>query len=154
MKKNKLLASLLLLSAGLSAQEVISSQGDSYVNANNSLDFTIGETVVETVTDGANELTQGFHQTLLTITSVEDFDVNYSVKIFPNPTAERVTLSIEKYEGVTFYLFDIAGKLLREEVLTAQKTVVEVSDYAKGTYLLKLVGEESKKLKTFKIIKK
>ena len=52
MKKNKLLASLLLLSAGLSAQEVISSQGDSYSNVNNTLDFTIGEPVVETVTDG------------------------------------------------------------------------------------------------------
>ena len=154
MKRNKLLVSLLLLSAGLSAQEVISSQGDSYVNANNSLDFTIGESVVVTVTDGTNTLTQGFHQTLLTITSVEDFDVNFSVNIFPNPTTERVNLKIEKFEGLTYYLFDVTGKLLKEAVVTEQHTVVEVSDYPTGTYLLKLAGKENKSLKTNKIIKK
>lgn len=154
MKQNKLLVSLLLLSAGLSAQEVISSQGDSYSNTNNTLDFTIGEPVVETVTDGTNSLTQGFHQTLLTITSIEDFDVDLGVNIFPNPTAEKVNLTIEKFEGVTFYLFDVTGKLLQEALITEQQTFIKVSGYAKGSYLLKLEGKENKSLKTYKIIKK
>jgi hypothetical protein len=154
MKRNKLLVVLLLLSAGLSAQEVISSQGDSYSNANNTLDFTIGEPIVETVTDGANSLTQGFHQTLLTITNIEDFDENFLVNIFPNPTTERVNLTIDKYKGVTFYLFDVTGKLLKQEVVTVQQTVVHVSEFPKGTYLLKLAGQENKSLKTYKIIKK
>jgi hypothetical protein len=154
MKKNKLLVSLLLLSVGLSAQEVISSQGDSYSNTSNTLDFTIGEPIGETVTDGTTSLTQGFHQTLLTITNVEDFDEKFSVNIFPNPTTERVNLTIDKYEGVTFYLFDVTGKLLKQEVVTAQQTVVQVSEFPKGTYLLKLAGQENKSLKTYKIIKK
>jgi hypothetical protein len=46
-----------------SAQEVFSSQGEAYSNANGSIDFTIGEVVINTGTDGTNDLTQGFHQT-------------------------------------------------------------------------------------------
>lgn len=154
MKKNKLLASLLLLSVGLSAQEVVSSQGDSYSNANNTLDFTIGEPILETLTDGTNTLTQGFHQTLLTITNVKDFDVDFDVNISPNPTTERVNLKIDKFEGLTLYLFDITGKLLQEAIVTEKQTIVEVTDYPMGTYLLKLTGQENRSLKTYKIIKK
>jgi hypothetical protein len=154
MKQNKFLVAFLLLSSGLSAQEVISSQGDSYSNGNAKLDFTIGETVVETVSDGNKTLTQGFHQTEITITNVEDFAANFSVKVFPNPTTKIVNLNIDKYEGVTYYLFDVTGKLLKEEVAVAEQTVLEMTDYPKGTYLLKLAGKENKSLKTYKIIKK
>ena len=49
---------LLLLS--VSAQEVVSTQGDSYSNASGSIDFTIGEVIITTGTDGTNDLTQGF----------------------------------------------------------------------------------------------
>lgn len=136
------------------AQEVISTQGDSYSNANNTLDFTIGEPVIGTVTDGTNDLTQGFHQTVLVITNVEDLDAKFLVNIFPNPTSEAVNLTVEEYGGVTFQLFDVAGKLLTQASLTGKNTTVKVGDYPKGTYLLTLTQEENKKVKVYKIIKK
>lgn len=153
MKKKILPIGLLLLGASVNAQEVVSSQGDSYSNGTNTIDFTIGEAVIRTVSGGSSELTQGFHQTQLTITSVEDLDVNFSVNIFPNPTSEMVNLTIEKYEGVIFHLFDVAGKLLTKAQLTEKKTTVKVADYPKGTYLLTLTQAENKKIKTYKIIK-
>ena len=154
MRKNTLFAGLFLLSVALNAQEVISSQGDSYTNTSNTLDYTLGEPVIETVSDGTNDLTQGFHQTLLTIVGIEDLDVNFSVNIFPNPTAEIVNLNIEKFKGVTYHLFTVEGKLLAEAQLTEQLTTVNVGDYPKGTYLLTLSEKENKKIKTYRIIKK
>ena len=154
MKKTTLFAGLFLLSVALNAQEGISTQGDSYSNGTNTIDYTIGEPVIATVSDGTNELTQGFHQTLLTITSIEDLDVNFSVNIFPNPTSEYVTLDIDKYEGLTYRLFDVTGKLIKQEVITQTTTKVNVSDYPKGTYLISLIHQENKKIKTYKIIKK
>ena len=154
MKKNTLLAGMFLLTVGLSAQEVISTQGDSYTNASNTLDYTVGEPVIATVSDGTNDLTQGFHQTLLTIVGIEDLDVNFSVNIFPNPTSEIVNLDIEKFEGVSFHLFNVEGKLLNQAELTEKKTTVRVADYPKGTYLLTLTQTEDQKIKTYKIIKK
>jgi Secretion system C-terminal sorting domain len=154
MKKRTLFAGLFLLSVAINAQEVISTQGDSYSNATNTVDFTIGEPVIATVSDGTNDLTQGFHQTLLTITSVEDFDANFSVNIFPNPTANQVNLTIDKYQGLIYQLYDVTGKLLIGSKVTNQKTQLNVSDYPKGTYLLSLISQDKKKIKTYKIIKK
>ena len=62
MIKNLLLLFLLLTTWSITAQEVVSMQGNSYTNASISIDFTIGEAVIKTVTDGNNTLTQGFHQ--------------------------------------------------------------------------------------------
>ena len=63
MKKNTLVLFSLLTTLSVSAQEVVATQGDSYSNASGNIDFTIGEVVINTGTDGTNDLTQGFHQT-------------------------------------------------------------------------------------------
>jgi hypothetical protein len=154
MRKAILITIMSVFTIGLNAQEVISTQGDSYSNTNNTLDYTVGEPVIETLSNSNNDLTQGFHQTLLTIVGIEDLEVNFLVNIFPNPTAEIVNLDVEKYEGVTFHLFDVSGKLLNEAQLTAKKTTVKVVDYPKGSYLLTLTQRENKKIKTYKIVKK
>ena len=61
MKRHTLVLFSLLATGTVSAQEVVSSQGDSY--SNGSIDFTLGEVIIATGTDGTNDLTQGFHQT-------------------------------------------------------------------------------------------
>ena len=53
----------LLSTLAVSAQEVVATQGDTYSNAIANIDFTIGEVIIDTGTDGTNDLTQGFHQT-------------------------------------------------------------------------------------------
>jgi hypothetical protein len=154
MKRKIIPMGLFLLAASLNAQEVISSQGESYKNGSTQIDFTIGETVIETISDGNNTLTQGLHQTQLLITSLEDLDINFLVDIFPNPTSEFLNLRIEEYEALSFQLFDVTGKLLNQALITAKETSVNVSEYPKGTYLLTLTHQESKKIKTYKVIKK
>lgn len=154
MKKKTLLVVLFVSSISLSAQEVISTQGDSYDNGTNTIDFTIGEPVIETVSDGTNDATQGFHQTNLTITNIEDLDVDFSVNIYPNPAADVINLTIEKYEKITYQIYDMGGKLVDQSTLTSSTTSLNVSDYPKGTYLLTLIESDKKKLKTYKIIKK
>ena len=47
------------------AQEVVATQGDSYSNTSGSIDFTIGEVITATGSNGAADITQGFHQTNL-----------------------------------------------------------------------------------------
>jgi hypothetical protein len=63
MIKSTLFFFSLLTTISVTAQEVVSTQGDSYSNSSGSIDFTIGEVIINTGTDGTNDLTQGFHQT-------------------------------------------------------------------------------------------
>lgn len=154
MKKKTLLVGLFVSSISvLNAQEVISTQGDSYGNGTNTLDFTIGEQVIETASNGTNDVTQGFHQTNLIITNIEDLGINFSVNIYPNPTSDALNLSIEKYENLSFQIYDMEGKLLKKSNLISPLTNVNLSDYPKGTYLFTLTQSDKKKIKTYKIIK-
>ena len=73
MKKKTLLVFSLLTTFASTAQEVVSTQGDSYSNTSGSIDFTVGEVVINTGTDGTNDLTQGFHQTNWNFVGLEDF---------------------------------------------------------------------------------
>jgi len=152
MKKNALLLLSLITTLSVSAQEVVSTQGDSYSNPNGSIDFTIGEVVINTGTDGTNNLTQGFHQTNWNFLGVEDFAPNYEAIIFPNPTEDVLNIKTSMFENVTYTLYDGLGKLVMQDILSAEQTPIQVSQLATGNYSLTLTNE-TQNLKTFKLVK-
>ena len=150
--KNLLLFGALALSLNSLGQEVVSTQGDSYTNANGSIDFTIGEVVINTVTDGTNDLTQGFHQTNWNFLGVEDFAPNYEAIVFPNPTEDVLNIRTSAFENVTYTLYDAQGKLVMQDKLSVEQTPIQVSQLAPGSYSITL-NNETQILKTFKLIK-
>lgn len=168
MKKNTIVLFSLFASISVSAQEVVSSQGGSYSNASANIDFTIGEVVINTGTDGTNELTQGFHQTNWNFVGLEDFAPDYQATIFPNPTQDVLNIRTSTFENVTYTLYDAQGKLVMQNILSAEQTPIQVSQLAPGAYSLELIFEdgnkgslswtpqsiaEGSKRKTFKLVK-
>ena len=152
MLKNTLLFFLLLTSVCVSAQEVVATQGDSYTNSSGSIDFTIGEVVINTGSDGSNDLTQGFHQTNWNFVSIEDHVPSYEAIIFPNPTSEILTIRTSSFENVTYTLYDAQGKLVIQDKLSSVQTPIQVSQLAPGAYSLTL-NNDTQNLKTFQLIK-
>ena len=163
MKKNTVVFFSLFSAATVSAQEVVSTQGDSYSNSNAGIDFTIGEVIINTGTDGSHDLTQGFHQTNWNFLGVEDFAPDYEASIFPNPTSDVLNIKTSSFENVTYTLYDAQGKLVLQSILAAEVTPIQVSHLAPGSYSLELTFENSNhgaqssskrsKSKTFKLIK-
>jgi hypothetical protein len=133
-------------------QEVVSTQGDSYTNSSGSIDFTIGEVVINTGTDGSNDLTQGFHQTNWNFVSIEDHVPSYEAIIFPNPTSEVLNIRTSTFENVTYTLYDARGKLVIQDKLSSVQTLIQVSKLAPGAYSLTL-NNDTQNLKTFQLIK-
>ena len=152
MKKNTLVLFSLLTTLTVSAQEVVSTQGDSYSNASGSIDFTIGEVIINTGTDGTNDITQGFHQTNWNFVGLVDHAPNYEATIFPNPTEDVLNIRISTFENVTYTLYDAQGKLVIQDILSGEQTPIQVSQLAPGSYSLTL-NNETQNLKTFKLIK-
>lgn len=152
MKRTLLTILPMVMCAVVNGQEVVSSQGASYSNSNGSVDLTIGEPVIITGTDGTNDITQGFHQTIWTFVGIEDHLPAYEVTIFPNPTEDVLFIKTEAFEQVTFDLYDSQGKLILQDVLSSEQTPVQVSDLSSGKYSLVLRNKEQK-IKTFQLIK-
>jgi len=152
MIKNTLLFLTLLITLSATAQEVVATQGDSYSNGTANIDFTIGEVVINTGTDGTNDITQGFHQTNWNFLGVEDHAPSYEATIFPNPTSEVLNIRTSTFENVTYTLYDAQGEMVMQDKLLANQTPIQVSQLAPGAYSL-ILNSETQKLKTFKLIK-
>tara|TARA_B110000046_G_scaffold178797_1_gene207106 strand:+ start:392 stop:853 length:462 start_codon:yes stop_codon:yes gene_type:complete len=150
--KNTIVLFSLLTTLSVSAQEVVSTQGDSYSNASGNIDFTIGEVVINTGTDGTNDITQGFHQTNWNFLGVDDHGQNYEATIFPNPTEDLLNIRTSTFENVTYTLYDAQGKLVMQDILSAEQTPIQVSQLAPGSYSLTL-NNQTQNLKTFKLVK-
>jgi hypothetical protein len=157
MKKNALLLLTLITTLAVSAQQVVSTQGESYSNASANIDFTIGEVIINTGTDGTNDLTQGFHQTNWNFVGLEDYAPDYQVTIFPNPTQDVLNIRTSTFANVTYTLYDAKGKLVLQDILSAEQTPIQVSQLAPGAYSLTLNKpmreHQDLPLKTFKLIK-
>mgnify|MGYP006091356443 CR=1 FL=1 len=152
MIKNTVLFLTLLTTTTVTAQEVVSTQGDSYSNGTGSIDFTIGEVIINTGTDGTNTLTQGFHQTNWNFVGLEDHLPSYAAIIFPNPTEDVLNIRTSTFENVRYTLYDAQGKLVMQNILSSEQTPIQVSQLAPGSYSLTL-NNDTQNLKTFKLIK-
>ena len=151
--KNLLLFGALTLSLNSLGQEVVSTQGDSYTNASGSIDFTIGEVVINTVTDGTNDLTQGFHQTNWNFLGVDNHEQNFEATVYPNPMGTELYIQTENFEFVSYIIYDAAGRIVAENKLNALQTGIDVSTFAPSSYSLVLLNENQEKVKTFKLVK-
>jgi len=63
------------------------------------------------------------------------------MKIYPNPTTEKITLEISGWEDLQtgiFKLYSLNGQLLQEQPVSSATTVVSLTGLSKGTYILKV----------------
>ena len=145
---------LITLSSALTttAQEVVATQGESYSNTSAQIDFTIGEIIINTESNGVNTLTQGFHQTNWNFVGLENHEPEYEATIFPNPTSKILNIRTSAFENVTYTLYDAKGKLILQDKLSSEQTPIQVSQLAPGNYSITLTNE-IQNLKTFKLVK-
>ncbi len=156
----------LLSGIAVYAQEVVSTAGSYGETTSGSLSWTVGEPVTETITDGTNTLTQGFQQSKLTVTAINDMKVSgIELSVYPNPTADYLVLSIDDVKTndhssqLSLQLYDMNGKLLQNEKISGNETSIDMSNFIPGTYILKIFQEkdnstDAKFCVSYKIIKK
>ncbi|MFW5761044.1 MAG: T9SS type A sorting domain-containing protein [Cyclobacteriaceae bacterium] len=129
-------------------QNVKGTAGNYSESGTASLNWTIGETVVETVSDGTNTLTQGFHQGNLSVTTlIEKTELISNLKVYPNPVENILHVETDKI-GVDYQLLNINGQAVSNGKLENKNNEVKFSDLPAGTYFLKINNQ-----KTHKIIK-
>lgn len=136
--------------------EVIASAGEHYDNGTTQLSWTLGEVVIDTYDNRTNVLTQGFHQTQLTVTSIEETLSNVRLNMYPNPTSELLNIELGNNESdIELKLFDMGGKLVYTNKIEAYQTkyVVPMNAVATGNYLIQMSSVDGKMNTTHKVMK-
>jgi hypothetical protein len=136
-------------------QELVSGQGESYSNASGTIDFSIGEPIISSGQDGTVGITQGFHQTKLTVEIIHiEEETTIQMSLYPNPTINSITLNIGSLdENLTFSLIDLNGKQLLNREIHSNTVKVDFSKYAVGSYLLHVSNNKKQVIKSFQILK-
>jgi hypothetical protein len=153
-----LTATLAFLFSNAQELEVVSSGGDHFEGTNAQISWTVGEISVETYNNGANIVTQGFHQTNLTITKIDEDYLNNSdasVNIYPNPTSEFATIELTNAinNNFIFELNDNKGKTILKKNFEGEKEIIDFKQLAPSIYYIRVYSKDGSYIETFKVIK-
>lgn len=156
-----LLVSLLVSTnyAQSTAPTVIASSGGHASNATHQLSWTIGEPIITTNGTGNHVLTQGFHQSNLSVNSIFKLNNAIDAKAYPNPTNQQINITIQNNqsaEDLTITLLDLKGVQLKQFTLPSgeQQQAINLEHYPSGVYLIRLQNSKNQTTNTFQIIKK
>lgn len=80
---------------------------------------------------------------------------DYTIKIYPNPTSSLIYVDIEgdnADKNATLSVYNISGSLLHTKQITGNSTIVDLSNYPVGAYLVIMQLKNEKT--TWKVLKK
>ena len=84
------------------------------------------------------------------ITANEELS-DMEVKLFPNPTSDKITIQSDSFKNTTLQITDVLGKQLLQQNINKSETILDLSNYSNGQYFLQL--ERDSKRVVYKIIK-
>ena len=153
MKKLTVIITMLGVAFGANAQsispDVVAPSGTHFSNGPTQVSWTIGEPVIATYDNGSNILTQGFHQTLLTVTGIQETEAQLEgVSVYPNPVDYLLNVKFDSNNStVSAMIFDASGRMIRSEQINSGITQrqFDLTGIANGTYLLRLITDEGLK---------
>lgn len=155
--KEKLLLLTGIVAGGIcfgqtTSPEITTSSGDHFTGSNAQLSWTIGEPLSETYSSGNNQLTQGFHQTKLSVVGIDENQTKYKINVFPNPTSDLINIDVTSNdEYLQVQLFDINGKVLFSKSFK-ENAALKMSAFSAGTYFLK-ISHDNQLINSFNIQK-
>jgi PKD repeat protein len=91
------------------------------------------DTVVDTVT-------------VLLVTSICDIN-NVSFSIYPNPVTNNLT--IESSQQAIIEIFNIQGQLIENLAASSRKTIIDISDFPNGVYVMEMKTDKGIAVKKF-----
>ncbi|MCW3070741.1 MAG: hypothetical protein JWO44_631 [Bacteroidetes bacterium] len=144
-----------LISTTKAQQGTVAAGGDAS-GSGGSASYSIGQVDYITGTGAGGTATQGLQQPyeIYVMTGIEKTGIALSMSIYPNPTTEQVTLNVKDLSanGMSYTLSDAQGKLIKQDKLTGNETIISMVELHKATYII-TVMDGTNTVKTFKIIK-
>lgn len=152
-------------------QKVVSAAGGSGMTGTMTIDWTLGEPVVESAYANGKLYTQGFHQPSLTVEKLEEVplelfpvghksgfaDSDLEINVSPNPVQTTLHLRIDSATEtpLDYRVVDINGRTVLSDVVApgTSTTQIDVQRLPQGFYLLWVFGSEQAPITAFKISK-
>ena len=135
--------------------QLLSSSGAHAETSSAQLSWSLGETVIATQLVPGSQLTQGFHQTDLTVSSLGPPADVTTLTLYPNPVHDQLYLEAKGSNLPLHYqLFAADGRLLQSGSTNGpSRHAFDLSGYAPGSYFLWVRPGDEARHQSFQIIK-
>lgn len=136
---------------------VVPAGGTAYGNGG-SISYTVGQIADQRAEGNDKYIIEGVQQPFeIQVVGIDKYPaVTLEAIVYPNPTSNKVMLSIRKFDipsyGLTAQLYDFNGKLIQTLIIKDLDTEIDFSTYAASTYQLRLLNQKVL-IKTFKVVK-
>ena len=73
--------------------------------------------------------------------SVNEIDFNKSISIFPNPSVDKLFINFQQIidlQNTVISIYNIQGQLIQQQTITNAQTELNISQFAKGVYVVKI----------------
>jgi hypothetical protein len=147
---------------GLKGQENINTSGGIASGAGCSASYSIGQLRYHIYEGAGGSVSEGIQQPYeISITTSIDMvgAVNLKISLYPNPAHDFLLLEVKDAEhshadfwDISYRLYDLQGKLLRNEKVTSNFSRIDINHLAPATYLLEVILD-NRKVKIFQVIK-
>ena len=137
--------------------EVIGSAGTVSESSGGTIAYTIGEMVIETGETAGGILTQGFHQSFITITAIDELPSDFSLKLYPNPATDFVIVEsdqLTRFDQIALY--DMAGQLVWKangSSAVDNRLTINFENRAAGNYIVRLSDSKAQQSFSYSLIK-
>jgi hypothetical protein len=156
LKKTFFIASVLFVVQLAQSQEAIPVSAVAAVGSGGTAVYTVGQVFYTTHTTTAGSVSQGVQHPFefQTLSNAALTSVNLTAVTYPNPTKDFIILKITDtaLNNLRYTLFDVTGKSILSDAITASSTAIQMKYLAIGAYVLKVI-QKNKPLKSFKILK-
>lgn len=141
MKKKTIISILSIICLQvLYSQETVGSAGKDLSNSQTKLNFTIGEPIINTLSNDKETVLIGYQQPIIKVEPISIKEgQDWNISIFPNPSTNYINIEW-KNETITemyYSLLDINGKIVLQGN-DANNIQLNVTDISSGNYFLHL----------------
>jgi hypothetical protein len=149
----------ILFSQSIDADAILSSAGNNKVEGYAQISWTLGDFQVKTFKNSDVILTQGFLQSRIIITGIQNpnkTDNAIQMKCFPNPVQNILQIEIAETinEQLILELYSSDGKIMQTKLIQPNDKHAEIdfSLYQHGMYILKAISQNKTMVQSFKIL--
>jgi hypothetical protein len=140
-------------------QDVIGNGGGTYLQSSVSMQYNIGEPMIETYNEANKpQMYLGFEQGSYSIVGIEESRIvpNLELLLYPNPSNGQFYLQVDSEDLQNFKLAvnDQLGKLITQSNQLQEKTtLIDLRTFERGIYYVIVTNSKFDYQKTFKLIK-
>ncbi len=155
-KKSIFITIFFFTTLAAAAQSGLVTTGGDIQGSNGSISYTVGQIAVQstaTITEGVQQPYE-----ILTI-GVDNYPaITLDAAVYPNPTADRLVLSVENFvetygrTSLRAALYNTNGQYIQIVDVAGAQTTIDMSASSAGTYYLRVTAGQQT-LKTFKVVK-